>query len=156
MKRFFRLTTRFVILLAMLLVISLPTAAVALAASPIDCPPAVIEGTYTFFAKPTVPVGPGTVIALPEALLANTPFVLASQGVVSFDNQGQVVLTAMRGNAGETIVAQAYPGRYTAATYCQIVVTLENGVSFTVRIGRNNTQPTIVSTTPGVVLVEEE
>lgn len=156
MKRFFRLTTLFMTLLTLVLLTSLPTSAVALAAPPADCPPAGLEGTYTFFAMPTVTVGPGTVIAIPEALLAASPFVLASQGVVSFDSQGQVVLTALRGNAGEAIAASNYPGRYRAAALCKIVVTLENGVSFTVQMGRDNTQPSIVSTTPGFILFDEE
>ncbi|MFN8492225.1 MAG: hypothetical protein U0350_31790 [Caldilineaceae bacterium] len=156
MKRFFRLPTLLVTLLTLVLLASLPTAAVVQAAPALDCPAAVLEGAYTFFATPTVTVGPGTVIALPEALLANSPFVLASQGVVSFNDQGQVVLTATRGNAGEAITAKDYLGRYTATTACNIVVRLENGVSFTVRIGRDNTQPSIVSTTPGFVLFDEE
>lgn len=156
MKRFFRVTTRFVTLLTLVLLTSLPTAAVVQAAPTVDCPAAVLEGAYAFFATPTVTVGPGTVVALPEALLASTPFVLASQGVVSFDNQGQVMLTALRGNAGEAITAKTYPGRYTAAAFCKIVITLENGISFTVRIGRDDAQPSIVSTTPGFVLFDED
>lgn len=150
MKRFYTLCTLWVMLLAALLCTS------PVKAAPVTCAPTALQGTYAFFASPTVVVDQGTVIAIPEALLANSPVMLASQGTVQIDGQGQVVLTAMHDTNGAAMTATAYTGTYTMADGCNATMTLDNGVGFTVRLVNTNDQPHLVSTTPGFVLIDQQ
>lgn len=124
-------------------------------AAPIACAPTALQGTYAFFASPTVVVDQGTVIAIPEALLANAPVMLASQGTVQVDEQGQVVLTATHDTNGVAMTATAYAGSYSMTDGCNATMTLDNGVWFTVRLVNTNDQPQLVSTTPGFVLIDQ-
>lgn len=152
MKRFYCLFTLAITLCAMLLATGLPVRATMMTSTPTACSPAVLQGTYTFRTALTVTVAPGTVIALPEALLANSPVLLAGQGTVEFGEQGQAVLTATADVNGEAIPATAYPGSYTLDTSCNATITLANGVWFTGHLVAINGQPTLVSTTPGLIL----
>lgn len=149
MKRFYTLCTLWVMLFAALLCTS------PVKAAPVGCAPTALPGTYAFFASPTVVVDQGTVIAIPEALLANSPVMLARQGTVQVDEQGQVVLTATHDTNGVAMTATAYAGSYTMTDGCNATMTLDNGVWFTVRLVNTNDQPQLVSTTPGFVLIDQ-
>lgn len=149
MKRFYTLCTLWVMLCTALLCTS------PVKAAPVGCAPTARQGTYAFFASPTVVVGQGTVIAIPEALLTNSPVMLARQGTVQVDGQGQVVLTATHDTNGIAMSATAYAGSYTMTDGCNTTMTLENGVWFTVRLVTSNSQPHLVSTTPGFVLIDQ-
>lgn len=149
MKRFYTLCILWIMLLATLLCTS------PVKAAPITCAPTALQGTYAFFASPTVVVDQGTVIAIPEALLANAPVMLASRGTVQVDEQGQVVLTATHDTNGAAMSATAYAGSYTMTDGCNATMTLDNGVWFTVRLVNTNDQPQLVSTTPGFVLIDQ-
>ena len=149
MKRFYTLGILWVMLCATLLCTS------PVKAAPVACAPTVLPGAYAFFASPTVVVGQGTVIAIPEALLANSPVLLASAGTVQLDDQGQVVLTATHDTNGAAMTATTYAGSYTMTDGCNATMTLENGVWFTVRLVNTNDQPHLVSTTPGFVLIDQ-
>lgn len=155
MKRFFSLTTILIALIATLLLTTLPVSATMTTSLSADCSPAALQGTYPFFASSTVVVSPGTVIALPEALLANSPVILASQGTVQVDGQGQVVLTATHDSNGAAMSATTYAGSYSMTDGCNATMTLDNGVWFTVRLVTSNGQPHLVSTTPGFVLIDQ-
>lgn len=149
MKRFYTVCTLWVILFAALFCTS------PVKAAPVACATTTLPGTYAFFASPTVVVGQGTVIAIPEALLANSPVLLASAGTVQLDDQGQVVLTATHDTNGAAMTATTYAGSYTMTDSCNATMTLENGVWFTVRLVNTNDQPHLVSTTPGFVLIDQ-
>ena len=154
MKRFYHLLTLWVMALATLLFTGTVVAAPS-GETPVDCSYTAFQGAYAFFASPTVVVGQGTVIAIPEALLANSPVMLASQGMVQVDGQGQVVLTATYDTNGAAMTATTYAGSYTMTDGCNATMTLENGVWFTVRLVNTNDQPHLVSTTPGFVLIDQ-
>ena len=149
MKRVYTLCILWVMLFAALLCTT------PVKAAPVACAPTALQGTYAFFASPTVVVSQGTVIAIPEALLANAPVMLASQGMVQVDEQGQVLLTATHDTNGVAMTATAYTGSYTMTDDCNATMTLENGVWFTVRLVTSNGQPHLVSTTPGFVLIDQ-
>lgn len=148
MKRVYTLCILWVMLFATLLCTG------SVKAAPVACAPTV-QGTYAFFASPTVVVDQGTVIAIPEALLANSPVMLASQGTVQVDEQGQVLLTATHDTNGAAMTATDYAGSYTLTDGCNVTMTLDNGVWFTVRLINTNDQPRLVSTTPGFVLIDQ-
>ena len=156
MKRFYCLFTLVITLCAMILATGLPVRAVMMTNAPTACSPALLQGTYLFRTALTVNGAPGTVIALPEALLANSPVLLAGQGTVGFDEQGQAVLTATADVNGAAIPATAYPGSYTLDGSCNATITLDNGVWFTVRLLSTTNPPTVVSTTPGFILVNNQ
>lgn len=149
MKRVYTLCILSVMLCAALLCTS------TVKAAPVACVPTALQGTYAFFASPTVVVSQGTVIAIPEALLANSPVMLASQGTVQVDEQGQVLLTATHDTNGAAMTAMAYAGSYTMTDGCNARMTLENGVWFTVRLVNTDNQMQLVSTTPGFVLIDQ-
>lgn len=156
MQRFSNLITLSLILIATMLLTTLPVNATMTTSTPADCSPTALQGTYTFFTAPTVVVGQGTVIALPEALLTNSPVMLASAGTVQLDDQGQVVLTATQDVNGEAMSATAYIGSYSMTDSCNATISLDNGVWFTVRLVNTNGQPQLRSTTPGFVLLDDQ
>lgn len=156
MKRFYCLFTLVFTLCAMLLATGLPVRATMMKNEPTACSPSVLQGAYLFRTAMTVTVAPGTVVALPEALLVNSPLLLAGQGTVGFDEQGQAVLTATADVNGAAIPATAYPGSYTLDGSCNATITLDNGVWFTVRLLSTTNPPTVVSTTPGFILVNNQ
>lgn len=147
MKRFSCLTILVLTLLVTGLLTSLPVSAAT------GCTPDAMQGTYAFFASPTVVVSQGTVVAIPEALLASSPVMLASQGTVQVDGQGQVVLTATQDINGAAMAPITYAGSYSMTDGCNATITLDNGIWFTVRLVSTNEQPQLRSTTPGFVLI---
>ncbi|MCE7982436.1 MAG: hypothetical protein DYG89_14680 [Caldilinea sp. CFX5] len=166
MKRFYYLFT-FVLfifvlfifvstLLTLVLATSLPVSAARMTNAPTNCSPAALQESYAFRTATTVNVAPGTVIALPEALIATSPVLLAGQGTIEFNGQGQAVLTATYDVNDEAITATAYPGSYTLDVTCNATVLLDNGIRFTMRLVSINGQPTLVSTTPGFLLLNNE
>lgn len=156
MKRFYGLFTFMITLLTLVLATGLPVGATRMTNAPTDCSPAALQGTYAFRTATTVNVAPGTVIALPEALFATAPVLLAGQGTIEFNGQGQAVLTATADVNDEAIAATAYPGSYTLDAACNATVLLDNGIWFTMRLVAINGQPTPVSTTPGFLLLTNE
>lgn len=155
MKRIFSLLT---CALAVLITGALTNLNAAIATplrTPIDCAAGILHGDYPFFAATTVTVAPGTVIALPEALLATSPAILAARGTVAFTDAGEVVLTATADRNGAEIAPTSYAGNYTLDDQCAVTANLVNGVSFTARVVGAAEPQRLAATTPGFVLVDQ-
>lgn len=123
--------------------------------TPLDCAAGIRQGDYPFFAATTVTVAPGTVIAIPDALVATSPAIVAARGTVAFGEAGDVTLTATADRNGVEIAPLTYGGSYTLDAQCAMTVNLENGLSFTARVVGVTEEPRLVATTPGFVLIDQ-
>lgn len=150
MKRFYGFTTMVALLVAMLALTH--TSAQASTLSQATCTPAMLKGNYQFLAPVTIQVSAGTVVALPEKYITTSPAAYASQGTVSFDEQGHVSLQATADHNGKLSEPMVYDGTYTFNDPCTAHVILANDSTFDVRIVQSQNQQRMVSTTPGFVV----
>ncbi|MEZ4730450.1 MAG: hypothetical protein R3E79_25270 [Caldilineaceae bacterium] len=151
MKRFYTLITVVATLLATL---CLPLRLVkASEIAQTNCTQATFKGSYQFLAPATIVVSQGTVIAIPEAYFDSSPAAYASDGTVTFDGNGHVLMEATADMNGELAPPITYDGAYTVNANCTVGVVFVNGARFDVRMVQADHHQRLVSMTPGFVLI---
>lgn len=119
----------------------------------VSCTAATLQGSYDFVAPATITIAPGTVIAIPEALLYASPAPYASRGTLTFDGNGKVLLNATETFQGQLASPLSYVGDYTMNAGCAATATFRNGAQLDVKMVGSGEEQTLVSTTPGFVIM---
>jgi hypothetical protein len=117
------------------------------------CRLAAVHGSYEFVAPATVNVGQGTVIAIPDHLLYASPAAYASKGTLIFDGTGKIILNAAETFAGPLASPVRTYGDYAMNGDCTATVTFADGIQLGLKLVGNDKMQTLVSTTPGFVLL---
>jgi hypothetical protein len=118
-----------------------------------SCTAATLQGSYDFVAPATITIAPGTVIAIPEELLYASPAPYASKGTLTFDGNGKVLLNATDSFQGQLASPLSYAGDYTMNDGCAATATFSGGIQLGVKMVGSGGVQTLVSTTPGFVIM---
>lgn len=117
-----------------------------------ECSAISLQGSYDFLSPATVTIGQGTVIAIPDELLYALPAPNVNKGTLVFDGYGEVSLLFTKISQGQMEESLSYVGEYTINA-CSITATFSNDTRLAMKMVVDNEQLTLVSTTPGFVIL---
>jgi hypothetical protein len=117
------------------------------------CSLAALRGSYEFVAPATVYISPGSVIAIPEHLLYASPAGNASKGMLNFAGTDRIIVSAIENFGGPQSSPVAYDGDYVVNRDCTIAATFAGDVGLALKMVDNGNTQTLVSTTPGFVIL---